>query len=164
MTCVISLAAPQSIRPFRRAFAMLVILFHIHLIGWHVSRTMRTQMSLHSDNTNYSGIFAASVPACNCRLWLFTHPIVGTLSHEDSELGLLVPYCSPKEIGRGKNPDTSVSFSRLHLNYVLATFSFLEWACYTLVCNEIYYPSVLSPFWTVFYITLSSSFIGNFLM
>lgn len=123
MTCVISSPAPQSIRPFRRAFAMLVILFHIHLIAWHVSRTMRTQMSLHSDNTNYSGIFAASVPACNCRLWLFTRPTVNT-SHEDSELGLLVPYCSPKEIGRGKNPGTSVSFSMLHLNYVFGNISF----------------------------------------
>lgn len=163
MTCVIFSAVPQSVRPFRRAFAMLVILFHIHLIAWHVWRTMRTQMSLHSDNTNYSGIFAASVPACNCRLWLFTRPTVNT-SHEDSELGLLVPYCSPKEIGRGKNPDTSVSFSMLHLNYVLATFPVLEWACYTLVCNEIYYLSVLSLFWTVFYITLSSSLRGNFFM
>lgn len=33
MTCVISSVFPQSIRPFRRAFAMLVIFFHIHLIG-----------------------------------------------------------------------------------------------------------------------------------
>lgn len=33
MTCVISSAFPQSVRPFRRAFAMLVIFFHIHLIG-----------------------------------------------------------------------------------------------------------------------------------
>lgn len=33
MTCVISSVSPQSVRPFRRAFAMLVIFFHIHLIG-----------------------------------------------------------------------------------------------------------------------------------
>lgn len=33
MTCVISSAFPQSIRPFRKAFAMLVIFFHIHLTG-----------------------------------------------------------------------------------------------------------------------------------
>lgn len=33
MTCVISSAFPQRIRPFRRAFAMLVIFFHIHLTG-----------------------------------------------------------------------------------------------------------------------------------
>lgn len=33
MTCVVSSAFPQSPRPFRRAFAMLVIFFHIHLTG-----------------------------------------------------------------------------------------------------------------------------------
>lgn len=33
MTCVISPAFPQSVRPFKRAFAMLVIFFHIRLTG-----------------------------------------------------------------------------------------------------------------------------------
>lgn len=32
VACVISSAFPK-VRPFRRAFAMLVIFFHIHLIG-----------------------------------------------------------------------------------------------------------------------------------
>ena len=57
----------KSVRPFRRAFAMLLILFHIHLIGLTI-RTMRTQMSLHSNNTNHSGIFTAPVTACNSQL------------------------------------------------------------------------------------------------
>lgn len=77
------------------------------LLAWHVLRTMRTQMSLHSDNTNYSGIFAASVPACNCRLWLFMQPTVGTLHmtivrHKNSETGVLLPYCSTIEVRRRK--------------------------------------------------------------
>lgn len=33
MTCVISSVFPQSVRPFRGAFSMLVIFFHIHLTG-----------------------------------------------------------------------------------------------------------------------------------
>lgn len=109
------------------------------LLAWHVSRTMRTQMSLHSDNTNYSGIFAASVPACNCRLWLLMHPILGTLFTWRWWDRPFSPLLFSKRNWKGKIPDTPVLFSNLHLNHVLAIFSFLEWACYTLVCYEIYY-------------------------
>ena len=38
------------------------------LLAWHVLRTMRTQISLHANNTNYSRIFTASVTACNSQL------------------------------------------------------------------------------------------------
>lgn len=43
--------------------------------------------------------------------------------HKNSETDLLVPYCSPIDLEE-KIPDTSVSFSILRLNHVLATFSF----------------------------------------
>ena len=43
--------------------------FFIHiLLAWHVLRTMRTQLSLHSNNTNYSRTFTASATACNSQL------------------------------------------------------------------------------------------------
>lgn len=44
--------------------------------------------------------------------------------HKNSGTGLLVSYCSPMKL-EGRIPDTSISFSILHLNHVLATFSFL---------------------------------------
>ena len=41
-------------------------------------------MSVHSDNANYSGIFAASVPACNCRYDCSCSLQWGHFAHENS--------------------------------------------------------------------------------